>query len=652
MMDAPDMRVLLACIFALCLSAAAGFSQSAGQARDMAAAFDSMRSGEWSEAANKASKAGVVASDVIEWHRLRKGVGTMAEYQSFLDRRADWPGLPLLQRKGEKTIPRSANSNAVLKYFATAAPQTGVGALRQAAALKAQGHPNDSKAQIVKAWRAFSLSTDEHNAFVERHGAVLKSHHEVRLDMLLWRGLSKQAKAMMPLVNDGWDTLAKARIGLRQTAPGVDVLIEAVPSAYSKDPGLAFERFQWRARKGRNESAIELMLAQSSSVQALGEPQRWASWRRSLARRKMREGQVRTAYRLASTHFLTEGSGYADLEWLAGYLALRYLDDPAAALAHFQRFRGAVFTPISLGRAGYWEGRAHAAMGNQEAAEIAYAYGAEFQTSFYGQLAAEAAGLPMDPRLTGGEAFPPWQSAGFTSSSVFQAALLLHGAGEKALARRFMVHLAETQTRTELGQLADLALELDQPNYALMIAKQAARMGYMLHEAYFPMHELAQSNLPVAPELALSIARRESEFDPRAQSPVGARGLMQLMPRTAQDVAGKLGLSYSKSRLTSDPVYNARLGSAYLAELIEEFGNNPILVTAAYNAGPSRSRSWLAARGDPRKTSTNVVDWIEHIPFRETRNYVMRVSESLPVYRARLSGKTSKPQLMDELGGS
>jgi soluble lytic murein transglycosylase len=365
----------------------------------------------------------------------------------------------------------------------------------------------------------------------------------------------------------------------------------------------------------------------------------------------MRAGEARTAYRLASRHGLTGGSTYADLEWLAGYVALTYLDDPETALRHFENLRLAVETPISLGRAGYWEGRAYEAMGNAEMAQAAYAFGGEFQTSFYGLLAAEKAGMPMDPELTGRTEYGDWRTSSFANSSVLAAALLLQRAGEMTLAERFLTHLAEGLNAQEVGQLANLAFELEEPHIALMIAKRAAEGGIVVPSAYYPVVDLGASNPIVPPELALSIARRESEFDPTVVSGVGARGLMQLMPGTAEEMAGDLGLSYSANRLTTDPAYNATLGVAYLAELVNNFGSNFVLVSAAYNAGPSRPIRWMEERGDPRSGQIDVIDWIEHIPFTETRTYVMRVMESLPVYRARLSGQTEPIRLSEELTG-
>ncbi|WP_261192889.1 lytic transglycosylase domain-containing protein [Pseudoruegeria sp. SHC-113] len=635
----------------LCAATAVG-AQQLSEARVLGNAFEAMRQGDWDEATRRARAGNEVVEDLVEWHRLRAGRGEMPDYIAFLTDNSDWPGLPLLRKRGEDSIPRGASPQNVLAYFGGALPQTGVGALRLGEAQARLGNQGEAEATLVLAWRTLDLTREEREAFLERHGKLVTPHNEARLDMLLWQGEKIQAEAMYPFVSEGWRALGAARLALRDQAPGVDGLIEKVPASLADHPGLAYERFNWRARKGRNADAIALLLERSTSAAALGEPERWSGWRRALARVEMREGNAQTAYRIAANHFLTGGSAYADLEWLAGYIALRYLNDPATAYGHFSHLREEVSSPISNGRAGYWQGRALAAMGEADRAREAYAFGATYQSSFYGLLAAEAAGLPMDPALTGAEVFPDWRQASFMTSDVLHAALILHKAGELSLAERFLVHLAETQDRTALGQLGDLAFAINEPHIALMVAKQAASMGHVIDKAYYPLHELADGPMPVPPELALSIARRESEFDPAVISPVGARGLMQLMPGTAQDMAKEVGVDYSKGRLLSDWGYNAKLGTAYLNELIEEFGENYILVSVAYNAGPSRARRWIEERGDPRSAGVDIVDWIEHIPFTETRNYVMRVTEALPIYRARMSGQVGLPRLAEELNGS
>ena len=426
-----------------------------------------------------------------------------------------------------------------------------------------------------------------------------------------------------------------------------------VSTALTDHPGLAFERFLWRARKGRTADATALLLERSASAGTLGEPWAWAGRRLDLARDLMRDGKVLDAYRAASAHGLVDGSEFAELEWLSGYLALRFLGRADLAVQHFQAFRNAVFTPISLGRAGYWLGRAHEALEQAEPAQDAYRFGGQFQTTFYGLLAAERGGIPPDPALAGTRTHPDWRQADFTRSSVFAAAQLLLSSGEDVLGERFLTHLSESLDPQQIGQMGDMLAQMNRPHLQVMLGKRAAQAGLELHGPYFALHPvIAAADYPVPKELGLSIARRESEFDPRVISHAGARGFMQLMPGTARDVSGWLGLEYDSERLLSDPGYNATLGAAYLADLADRFGGNAVMMAAGYNAGPSRPAQWIERFGDPRGGGVDVVDWIEFTPFDETRNYVMRVTESLPVYRARLGLNPHPVPFSRELTGS
>jgi len=638
--------------FALILSGTTNLlAQNHGSVAALVRGLELMRAGDWEAALPAAGPDGSVARDILEWHRLRDSQGTFQQTRRFLARRADWPGLKLLRKRSEVTIPAGADPREVIAFFTAQPPQTGSGALRMAQALAATGAKSEAEAQVVFAWFSLSLSAEEEGKILAEYGPALEPYHWQRLDMLLWRGMRSEAQRMLQRVSPDHRALAEARLALRKKQNGVDTLIAAIPDALSDDPGLAYERFLWRASKGRNQGAIDLILARSSSVASLGDAHRWSSWRRVLARWSMRQGDARQAYRLASRHQLTGGKDFNDLEWLAGFIALRKLDDPATALKHFQTFRQSVDTPISLGRAGYWLGRTHEALGNTQAAQSAYAFGGGFQTSFYGQLAAQKAGMRMDPALTGQETFPDWKNAAFWSSSTMQAARLLLAAQELYLTERFTVHLAESLNRSEIGQLTAWAEDQGAPHIQLMVAKQGARQGMVIVRPYFPTPDMGAADAHVPDEWPLAIARRESEFDPQVVSGVGAQGLMQLMPGTARDMAKRLEVEHSAPRLLSDPAYNAQLGTAYLAYLFEEFGDNPVLISAAYNAGPGRVRKWTARYGQPGSTNAQVVDWIEGIAFRETRNYVMRVIESLDIYRARLSTKTAPLQISMDLKG-
>ncbi|MCV6596445.1 MAG: lytic transglycosylase domain-containing protein [Mangrovicoccus sp.] len=641
-------------ILAMALLAVSLTSTAPALAADLSKTMAAVAAEDWPKARRLARNQGELANSIVEWHRLRagpvEGGASFGEYRNFLQRHPDWPGLPMLRRWGEIAMPASTPPKEVLEYFLQDEPATGPGAMRLAAAFRALGEDKAAQAEVIRAWTTLSLSPADESTLLAEYGQILAKHHITRLDMLLWRHRFTEAQRMAPRVPEAWRKLMAARIALRRNAPGVDPLIKAVPDTLKNHPGLAYERMEWRARKNREDGVLEIMLAHSDTAETLGRPEAWAKRRRPLAREMMRQGRTREAYLLASQHHLSDGVDFADLEWLAGYIALRKLDNPAAALDHFRRFRMRVNSTISLGRAGYWEGRAHEALNQPSQAVTAYEFGAEFQTSFYGQLAAEKAGLPMDPRLSGNEAFPIPANAAFLNSDVYAAGKALHEAGELVLAARFFAHMAESMSRAEIGQMARALEDLGSPHIQLRIGKRASSAGQMLHRALFPLLPLPrQGTGAVPPELVLAIARRESEFNPSVRSPAGALGLMQLMPATAQETANALDLPYSKARLTRDPAYNARLGIAYLDRLQRRFGQATILVAAGYNAGPSRPARWIKDYGDPRGGKVDPVDWIEHIPFRETRNYVMRVMESLAPYRARLSERPSEWRLSQEL---
>lgn len=647
------MSRLWAILLSLALAVPAATPAAAQAERPLAEAMQAMREGNWAAALIDSRGDGQPALDVILWHYLRASRGDPSQIMDFIARNPDWPGMPYLREKSEIAISESGDMSIIRAFFDGYRPQTGAGALALARSYMAEGERGAAEAEVVLAWRTLALSSEERSSFLSQWGDLLTAHHEARLDMALWQGWESNARAIMPLVGEDWRALAEARIALRDMAPGVDGLIEKVPEALRDHPGLAYERFLWRVRKGRTADAVALLLAHSKSAETLGEPWAWAGRRDDIAHSMMLDGDYRTAYQVASTHHLSEGSDYAALEWLSGYLSLRFLDNPQRALRHFQGHSGAVDTPISLGRAGYWTGRAHEALGNAEAAQTAYEQGARWQTSFYGLLAAEKAGVAPNPALAGTEEFPDWNSASFTESSVYKAAILLLASGELTLGERFLTHLAEGLERQQIGQLGDMLAEMGRPHVQVMVGKRAARYGVELPGPYYALHpDLVATDFPVPKEMVLAIARRESEFDPAVVSHAGARGLMQLMPGTAREVSGWLDIAYSHDGLTEDPAYNARLGSTYLARLAERFDGNVVMMSAGYNAGPGRPIRWMDQFGDPRTGEIDVIDWIEMIPFNETRNYVMRVSESLPVYRARLGRDPLPVPFSEELIGS
>lgn len=626
------------------LSLWAGPSHADG-AVQLARALAEADRADWPAALSDGQAAGGLAAEIIEWRFLREsqpGDAPFADYADFLRRHPDWPGMKLLRQSGEAAIGAGLSPQLVLSYFAGQPPQTGAGSLALARALRDTGDRPAAEAEAVRGWRNLPMDAPAQEAFLAEFGPLLADQHGGRITAMLWQGDLDNARRMLPLVDGGTRAVAEARIALQSDAKDVTAKVKAVPAKSAGSPGLAYDRFRWRISRDLYPDAIALMLERSASAEALGIPDKWADWRRKLARKEMREGDPRRAYKLASRHFLTpdDGEDYADLEWLSGYIALRKLGDAGLALKHFDRFAATANGPISSGRAGYWRGRALEKLGRTREAQAAYAEGARYQTSFYGLLAAEKVGLPLSPALKGGEAYPDWKLKSITGTSLYQAGRLLIAAGERPLAARFFVQLAEGMSGDEIGRLAGMALEDGQPYLALTMAKRAADKGVIWPSAYFPLVGLDHLKLPVRTELTLAIARRESEFNPKARSVVGALGLMQVMPQTGREMAQAAGLAYDGGKLASDFDYNARLGSAYLAGLESQFGASPLLVASGYNAGPGRARKWIASLGDPRAKGVDPVDWVESIPLRETQTYVMRVAESLPIYRARLTGQT------------
>ncbi|KAA9006066.1 lytic transglycosylase domain-containing protein [Histidinibacterium aquaticum] len=637
---------------ALCLAAAPLGAHADIELPDLTDALSAAERGDWTQAITLATPAGDVGADLIQWMRLRDGSGTYAEAVAFLDEHGDWPGNDRIRGFAERNFPAFLPSADILAFFEDEPPVTGEGVIARARALERLGREEEARESVVTAWTTEIFEESSEEAVLEAYGELLEPYHAERVDMLLFRWRVSDAQRIMPRLSDDQRALARARIGYLRDQGGLAAMVDEVPEELRASPGFRYSRFEWLADKGRREEAVEMLEAASVSKEALGEPFRWSGWRRSLARWVMREGDPELAYKLAANHFLEDGSSFADLEWLAGYIALTKLDQPRVALLHFETVERNVWTPISQGRAWYWIGRAQEALGDADAAQMAFTEGGKHQTSFYGLLAAERAGLQRDPDLAGTEDFPDLDEALIAEHPMVGAGLHLLQADDPGLAVLFFAEIGQTLDRETIGSVGEVLAEWDEAYFQVLLGKAAAEQEIVLPEFYFPLHGLAEMDLPTDPALALSIARRESEFRVDAGSHVGALGLMQLMPATAREVAGWENLPYDRQRLTRDWSYNATLGSSYLAYLEERFGYSPAMISAGYNAGPGRPAQWMSQFGDPRAGEIDIVDWVEHIPFRETRNYVMRVTESIPVYQARLAGEPVGPSFTELLTGT
>ncbi|MFB2530623.1 transglycosylase SLT domain-containing protein [Paracoccus sp. p3-h83] len=590
---------------------------------------------DWGAAAQAAARSGPVAQAVADWMRLRSGGAPLADYRAWLDAHPDWPDQDRIRARAEAAAIAAPPPQA-LGWFAENPPATVDGSLARIDALALTGQDARAAVALGQLWRTTSLTAEQEAALRARFGAHLAPHHRARLEIALTAGRWDQAERLLVDVNPVQADLARARIALQARREGVDGLIRALPEGLRDHAGLTRDRFQWRLRTGQLDGARALL--DTIAPAAMGDPGDWSAGRLRLAREALAQADWAGLRQLAAGHGLTSGGDFADLEWLAGYGALK-AGEPYDAIDHFAALRTGVSTPISLSRAAYWEGRAYEQAGDLAGAHLAYAHAvAVGGSAYYGQLAAERAGLPMPEDLTGLQPLPDWRGApALRDQPMWQAAVWLWTVGEADLSRRFLLQLARTLPEAEVPRVARFALELNQPNLALMIGKAAALRGIVIPAALYPTSGIEADPLPVAPDLTLAIARRESEFNPVVTSQAGALGLMQVMPDTGRAMATELAIPFDQGKMT-DPDYNALLGTAYLAHLQDQFGASVAMVAAGYNAGPGRPRRWATANGDPRDPAVDVVDWVEAIPFAETRNYVMRVAEAIPLYRARLAG--------------
>ena len=566
-----------------------------------------------------------------------------AAYKAIAD--GKWAQAKSLEAKAEARLSAEGSDAQVFEWFDGRKAETALGKARLAEALLSRGRDKDrpeAHKLLREAWIDGDFSADDEKRFLGRHSRLLsQADHIARMDRLLWEGRYYSVKRHLWRLPKPYQALGLARISLRRDVGNVDRLVSLVPKDLQRDPGLIYERLRWRRKKGR-DSALDLARLLDGN---LPYPELWWEERSTLVRRALRKGFVTDAYRIARNHGLKDGADFAEAEWLAGWVALRFLNEPKVAVQHFERLYAKVLYPISRARAAYWIGRSHEALGDKKQAQEWHVKAAEHPATYYGQLSlsrvapAAALRLPPDPEPS------PDLARQFRDHDLNRAFRILVAAGaepqQQAMIRALLDHADENPGWRRLT--ADLATEAGRMDLGVTVAKLSDRQGHLLPSNGYP--EIALPSLPkswslpnVEKPLVLGMIRQESLFRQVAISRASAQGLMQLMPATAKNVAKAHGLPFSKERLLTDGTYNLTLGQSYLAGLLNEFDGSYILSIAAYNAGPHRVRSWIRENGDPRHKEVDAVDWVELIPFDETRNYVQRVMENLHVYRSRILG--------------
>jgi soluble lytic murein transglycosylase len=574
-------------------------------------------------------------SRYVDWNILRVAPRTNADFAStwrFLRDNPEWPEPELLRRQAEDRIGPETPAGDVLRYFTAFPPLTSSGHMRRLEAAQAAS-PGDVKKFASDSWQNATFRAADENEFLNRYGQLLSGQdHVARFDRILREGRPQVARELVSKLPSDYQPLANARLAMATRAADAPTVLRGVSAAKLDEPTIRLERAQWLRRTGSLDDAKTLLAAPVAQ-----QNDAWWNERHQLARDLLAAGRAPDAYAVTVPHGMTRGVAFAEAEFLAGWIALRHLKRTADAQKHFQTLFDGVGTDISKSRAAYWLGRTHETAGRKAEANDWYGRAASFGQTYYGQLAARklpgtAPHLPTDPVATPAEQ----QTLGGREFVVM--ARYLGQAGDYERTRPFLLRLARlVNAPGETALLAQLAVELKRPDVALTIARRAAESGVALFDTAFPVVDLGTTG-SIERALALAVTRQESSFNAAAVSPSGALGLMQLLPGTARDVAGRLGVAFIQDKLTRDPAYNVQLGSQYLAEMMQRFGGSYELALAAYNAGPNRVARWLETIGDPRNGKIDMVDWIEMIPFRETRNYVQRIMEGVTVYRDRLNG--------------
>jgi soluble lytic murein transglycosylase len=635
-------------IFTLGLSASAAETFPAADLDSMRAALAAAQSGDWTRAYTSASAiTDPLPIKMLHWmDYARPGApGRFPDISEFIEHNPDWPAQKALRKHAEEALAGESDTVAA-DWFKRHPPVSSTGKLREAEIIMNSGDLEGGTAALRALWIAADFGPLDEKNFLARHAFSLRPEdHVQRIDRLLWDAQTDAARRMLPVVPPNYRLLAEARLALAAQAPKAEALVARVPPQLRSDPGLVFEQLRWRHRKDMTDAAAQILLAQPND---LVRPAAWWAERQAIARRELAGGNAELAYRLIEQHGLIEGNAFSEAQFLLGYIALRYMKQPALAFEHFARILTRVDTPYAKARAGYWGGRAAEAEGKPELATKWYAAGADHMATFYGQLAAHQLGHDAPPRPTPEPVPDPAELAQFDADEAVRAARIFFDLGDGDRGKTFLIYLANNaKTPARFAMLASLAEASGRIDLAIAVAKRAIDAGTPLMIHGYPVTATPDGGTAER-SLLFAIMRQESAFERDAVSRVGARGLMQLMPATASSIATKMQLPFSADRLTADGLFNVLLGRTYVESLIDDFGGSYALAIASYNAGPGRVRQWVRDYGDPRGGSIDMVDWIEMIPINETRNYVQRVLENLQIYRGQV-GRESAFSLASDL---
>lgn len=579
---------------------------------------------------------------LVEWTILRARNATpgFGRYADFVQNNGHWPSTGMLRRRAEAQIwQEKPEPAAVFRFFSEQPPGGPLGRLSLARALLAQGDHGRARALIQEAWTRDSLSEGFEEQVLRDFGAVLtRQDHKLRLDMRLYGDDFDAAQRAAKRLGDAEVALVAARRAVSGQSAKAGALLDAVPRSLHADPVFVFTRIQWLRRADRTEEATRLALSVPHAPHLIPDPDEWWLERRILVRRLLDEGKFQEAYRISRDAVQPTGREHlrVDQPFTAGWIALRFLNDPQSATRHFARIAKVTDHPTSLARAGYWLGRAAEAQGLRAEARRHYEAAAQHAAAYYGQLARARLGhremVARQPPALGRA-----DRAALRQVELVRAVELLYATGNRELVTTFVADLDRVNDVGVLTLIGEIARHNNDPRAMLYLGRDAISRGFALDAFAFPTLGLPKySSLgpPAEHSLVYSIARQESAFMPTAVSSARAVGYMQVTPAAGKTIARRHGIKFDAQRLRTDPVYNMQMGAAEIASLVREYDGNHALAFAAYNAGRGRVREWIGRFGDPRDPRIDCVDWVERIPFFETRNYVQRVMENMQVYRA------------------
>jgi len=589
-----------------------------------------------------------VARKLAEWIVLRSNntTPTFERYARFLNANPSWPHALLFRRRAENALWNDRLDDAsVLTFFARQKPITAKGRFALARALLAKGDRQGAAALVRYAWRNEDCSADVEQKVLDMFGSLLtREDHKARMARRFYDDDTEAGMREGQRLGGDDLAIARARTGVIKKLKNAKALLDAVPAAAHHDPGYIFSRAQWLRRNDKPEEAGKLVLTAPQNPDALLDTNQWWLERRILVRKLLDAHDVQTAYRVArDSASPTQGNWRVDQHFTAGWIALRFLHDPKTAAAHFAHIAPGTNNPHALARAGYWQGRAAEAMGDQAQAQAFYETAAKQTVTYYGQLARARLGRD-ELGLRGATSFTAEERSVLGNLEIVRAAEILYALDERNTLASIFAEIGESGTDVAgMSMLAELAGRHGDGRAMVLLGRYAHARGLPLDHYAYPTVGLPDYKPiapPIASAVAYAVARQESDFNQQDVSPAHAMGLMQVTPEAAIDTAKRFKAVYNRARLLKDPVYNMQMGAAELSNLLHTYRGSYLLTFAGYNAGMGRVKQWIAAYGDPRSPSVDPVDWVERIPFAETRNYVQRVMENLQVYRARFGGSS------------